>query len=71
MNSKLASKYSRVMAALMSRKDQVQMKINSEMKRPNPCSITLARLKKVKLWTKDRIAFLQNNRVGNSSAMAS
>ncbi len=70
MNYQLGSKYSRAIAALMSRKEQIQMQINTEMKSRIPCSVTLARLKKVKLWTKDRIASLQNNSRRNGSAIA-
>ena len=70
MNSQIGSKYSRAIAALKSRKEQIQMQINSEMKSRRPCSVTLARLKKVKLWTKDRIASLQSSGRRNGSAIA-
>lgn len=69
VNSQLGSKYSRAIAALKSRKEQVQMQINSEMKSRMPCSVTLARLKKMKLWTKDRIASLQSSGRRNGSAI--
>ncbi len=71
MKAQLGSKYSRAIAALKSRKEQIQTQINSEMKSRMPCSVTLARLKKVKLWTKDRIASLQNHGQRNGSAVAS
>ncbi len=70
MNFQPRSKYSRTIAALMSRKEQIQMQINTEMKSRIPCSVTLARLKKVKLWAKDRIASLPNNSRRNGSAIA-
>ena len=70
MNSPLAVKESHAMAALISRKEKIQMQIEKEMKSPMPCSVTLARLKKIKLWTKDRIAFLHNHRRRHGSAIA-
>lgn len=70
MKSQLASKNSSALAALISRKEKIQMQIEKELKSPLPCSVTLARLKKVKLWTKDRIAYLQSKSRRNRSAMA-
>lgn len=47
------------MLALRLRKQAVEASIESEANRPAPCSITLQRLKRNRLWLKDQLARLK------------
>jgi len=59
--SELATrKYSRAILALANRKGRVQARIDAERKKVAPCPTTLSRLKKARLWLKDRITELHD-----------
>lgn len=45
--------------ALERRHDQLETKVESELKRPNPCSVELKRLKREKLYLKDEMNSLR------------
>ena len=41
--------------ALKHRHEQLENKVDAELKRPNPCSVELKRLKREKLYLKDEM----------------
>ena len=41
--------------ALKRRHEQLENKVDAELKRPNPCSVELKRLKREKLYLKDEM----------------
>lgn len=45
--------------ALQRRHLQLETKVEAELKRPNPCSIELGRLKREKLYLKDEMSTLR------------
>ena len=42
--------------ALQRRHNQLETKVEAELKRPNPCSVELKRLKREKLYLKDEMS---------------
>lgn len=45
--------------ALQRRHFQLETKVEAELKRPNPCTIELSRLKREKLYLKDQMSTLR------------
>jgi uncharacterized protein YdcH (DUF465 family) len=64
MSEVMNTKYERAISALANRKGRIQARIDAEKKKLAPCETTLTRLKKARLWIKDRIAVLRTRADG-------